>query len=153
MNDTSSFSRTGLAIEEHYLSSEESLKLRTMINDFRAIHEIPLIVRESSGRSLRYFVMNGQVIRESCPSLVSLYERVGQTVTQLTGLDLVPIANTLANLNVNITPRVPLQLLDRAIGTDAVRELDERVSAHVLFDLRPVPVLVANFAAIRAHRE
>ena len=104
MHTHSNFQATGLAIGEGHLSPGECLQLRTVIGEFRAAHKLPLISREVSGRSLRYFVMDGRSIRESCPGVVELYERIGATVAEMTGLRLVPMPNSAANLNVNITP-------------------------------------------------
>jgi hypothetical protein len=48
--------------------------------------------------------MDGSVIRQFCPALVDLTERIGEVVRNTTGLELVPMNNGTANLNVNITP-------------------------------------------------
>ena len=94
-----------LAVIDSYLPPAECRDLLATIDRFRAEHELPLIHREERDRSLRYFVMDGHAIRRSCPALVGLYARVAETARQTTGLDLVPMRNETANLNVNITPR------------------------------------------------
>src|SRR5258708_757152 len=95
---------SALSLIDSYLSAAECQELQASIDAFRAVHDLPLIHRRERGRSLRYFVMDGNVIRQSCPALADLYQRVGEVVRETTGLDLVPMSNGTAGLNVNITP-------------------------------------------------
>jgi hypothetical protein len=98
------FRSTGLILIESYLSTAGCVGLRAAIAGYRGAHDLPLIHRPERGRSLRYYVIDGHGIRQSLPPLVELYGRVKELARSLTGLDLVPMSNPTANLNVNITP-------------------------------------------------
>src|SRR5262249_24344932 len=98
-----SFQDTGLILVEAYVSSAECAGLRAAIAAYRSAHDLPLIHRPQRGRSLRYSVIDGHRIRQSLRLLVELSARVEKLTRDSTGLDLVPMGNPTANLNVNVT--------------------------------------------------
>lgn len=74
------------------------------MRDFQKLHTLPLIQREAAGRSLRYFVIDGEVVHESLPELVDIYQKVEQLVKERFGSQLSPLRNRAASVNVNVTP-------------------------------------------------
>lgn len=93
----------GIELVRDFLSDEDCRQLLGDIAEYRATHEVPLIHRPQPGRSLRYLVIDGERIHESFPQLVQLYGRVAQAVRRASGLDLAPLENRAASVNVNIT--------------------------------------------------
>ncbi len=65
---------------------------------------MPLIDRKAAGRSLHYFVLDGEVIHDEMPALVEIYRKVEQVVRERFGAELQPLNNRAASVNVNITP-------------------------------------------------
>jgi 2OG-Fe(II) oxygenase superfamily len=102
--DPRAFQANGITVIDSCLSKAECHELLVSIDRFRAAHDLPLIHREERGRSLRYSVMDGDVIRQSFPGLVHLFDNIGEVVRKATGLELAPMNNETANLNINITP-------------------------------------------------
>lgn len=87
-----------------YLSSAECEAILHSVREFRSAHTLPLIHRKSAGRSLRYFVIDGEMVHESLPALVDVYNRIAEIVRGRFGPDLAPLRNRAASVNVNITP-------------------------------------------------
>jgi hypothetical protein len=93
----------GAEIRENYLSPLQCELLLRDLEAYKASHELPLIERFESGRSLRYRVIDGDGIFQSLPHVVSLYRDV---LALVRGLEpkLEPLSNQTAGLNVNFTP-------------------------------------------------
>lgn len=87
-----------------YLSRTECESLLDSVRDFRNTHTLPLISRKTGGRALHYFVIDGEIVHESFPALVKVYNNVEQIVRRHFGADLIPLRNRAASVNVNITP-------------------------------------------------
>lgn len=87
-----------------YLSHAACEQILASIRRFRQSNTLPLIHREVSGRSLRYFVIDGDIVHESFPSLVDIYRQVEQAVQTSFDPRLAPLRNRAASVNVNVTP-------------------------------------------------
>lgn len=87
-----------------YLSHAACEELLASVREFQKSHALPLIHRQVAGRSLRYFVIDGDAVHESLPDLVRIYGEVEQIVTSNFGAQLAPLRNRAASVNVNVTP-------------------------------------------------
>lgn len=85
-----------------FISTEGCRQLLRDIEEYRSTHAIPSIYRAQPGRCLRYQVIDGERIHTSFPEIVEMYRRTGQLVRQMSGLDLAPLSNRAAGVNVNI---------------------------------------------------
>ena len=94
----------GLELIDGYLSRPDCERLLDRVGEFRASHTLPLIHRKVAGRSLHYFVLDGEVVHEALPELVDIYRDVEQVVRERFGSQLRPLRNRAASVNVNITP-------------------------------------------------
>lgn len=94
----------GLELINEYLSHAECESLLSAIREFQRTHKLPLIHRKAAGRSLHYFVLDGEVIHYALPGLVEIYHDVEQVVRERFGAELQPLKNRAASVNVNITP-------------------------------------------------
>jgi len=95
--------QNGAEVRESYLSSSECRALLEDLEAYKAAHDLPLIERRESGRSLRYRVIDGDRIFESLPRVIALYLDVLALVRQQDPY-LEPLSNRTAGLNVNFTP-------------------------------------------------
>jgi hypothetical protein len=95
--------QNGAEIRENYVSPSECRILLDELEAYKRAHDLPLIQRRESGRSLRYRVIDGDRILESLPRVVSLYLDVLALVRQHDPR-LRPLSNQTAGLNVNFTP-------------------------------------------------
>jgi len=99
----SDLEKTGYQIVDDFLTMEQCQLLLTKISKFREEQPLPEIHRPMEGRSLRYHVIHGEMIRESLPQIWELYTgKVQQLVDRSLGLPLAPLENTLAGVNVNL---------------------------------------------------
>jgi len=87
-----------------YLSHADCEKILDSVRDFQKRNTLPLIHRNVAGRSLRYFVIDGDVVHESLPELLDIYRAVEQVVKGHFDSQLTPLRNRAASLNVNVTP-------------------------------------------------
>jgi len=87
-----------------YLSRAACEEILASVREFQQSHALPLIHREVAGRSLRYYVIDGDVVHDSFPSLVDIYRDVEQIVKGNFGPRLAPLRNRAASVNVNVTP-------------------------------------------------
>lgn len=94
----------GLELIDNYLSHAECEDLLRAIREFRKSHTLPLIHRKAAGRSLYYFVLDGDAVFGALPALVAIYGKVEQVVRERFGTQLRPLKNRAASVNVNITP-------------------------------------------------
>jgi hypothetical protein len=93
----------GIELVDGYLSAEKCRELLGQIEEYRGAQPIPAIHREQPGRSLRYRVIDGDRIHDAFPAIVRIYEEVGEAVRRMSGLDLAPLRNRAASVNVNVT--------------------------------------------------
>src|SRR5688572_27425882 len=98
-----SLRQNGAEIREGYLSPAECRMLLEDLEAYKRAHELPLIERRESGRSLCYRVIDGDRVFQSLPRLVTLYAEVLALVRQFDP-HLEPLSNQTAGLNVNFTP-------------------------------------------------
>ncbi len=63
-----------------YLSQPECERMLDSIREFQKSHKLPLIHRKAAGRSLHYFVMDGEIVHEALPELVNIYGEVERVV-------------------------------------------------------------------------
>jgi len=92
----------GAELVSKFIVDEDCRQLLQEIEVYRSTHAIPSIHRVQPGRSLRYQVIDGERIHASFPEIVEIYRRTGQLVRQMSGLDLAPLSNRAAGVNVNI---------------------------------------------------
>ena len=94
----------GIVRIDQYLSPCECESLLNYIRGFQACHSLPLIHRQVAGRSLHYFVVDGETIHEALPELMTIYRDVERVVREHFGAQLRPLENRAAGINVNIMP-------------------------------------------------
>lgn len=104
MEPRETFARRGIQVVDGYLDPSACAELLTSIGRYRQDHELPVIYRRESERSLNYRVIDGDRIIEHFPQLTSLYAAVNRLARDVTSLDLVPLSNQTATVNVNVTP-------------------------------------------------
>lgn len=97
-------SRVALRIVDDYVSSSQCDAILATIAAYRRAHETPLIDRPERGRSLRYRVIDGDVIERHWHDLDELYLDTAAVVGAWSGISLIPIADRIARININITP-------------------------------------------------
>ena len=89
---------------ENFLAPLQCEELLEEVGKYRLRHEPPLIVRREQERSLCYRVIDGEQIRRHLPQVEQLFLKTTKVVRQVSGLDLTPLENRVASVNVNITP-------------------------------------------------
>jgi hypothetical protein len=89
---------------ENFLAPLQCEELLEEVGKYRLRHEPPLIVRREQERSLCYRVIDGEQIHRHLPQVEQLYLKTTKVVRQVSGLDLTPLGNRVASINVNITP-------------------------------------------------
>lgn len=99
------FRQKGYAIQEQFLSAEQSLHLLEIITQFKQTHTLPEIYREVRGRSLRYRVIDGELIAQHLPEITQVYKEVKEVACEVAQEDLAPLGNLKVGANVNITPK------------------------------------------------
>lgn len=92
----------GIELVNDFITREHCRQLLQDIEQYQSVHAIPTIHRARPGRSLRYQVIDGERIHESFPEIVEIYRRTEQLVRRMSGLDLTPLNNRAAAVNVNI---------------------------------------------------
>jgi hypothetical protein len=96
--------KTGVQTIDDFLPAEECDALLEAVAAYRATRQLPLIHRPQAGRSLHYMVIDGVEINLHFPQLQKLNVEVSRLVNRLSGLDLAPLANASARININVTP-------------------------------------------------
>jgi 2OG-Fe(II) oxygenase superfamily len=104
-NTKSAFSRDGYCIYEQFLTPTACEELLAIIARFRSEHSLPEIYRRVRGRSLRYFVIDGEKIAQFLPEIALLYEQVNEIINEISEEKMVPLENKKVGVNVNITPK------------------------------------------------
>ncbi|HKY62227.1 MAG TPA: 2OG-Fe(II) oxygenase [bacterium] len=88
---------------DSFLSAEEAGDWLTRIEAYRSKHELTEIHRPMRGRSLRYFVIDGEAIDAAFPELAMLYRRIQAIAEESSGLRLEPMRQRKVAININIT--------------------------------------------------
>lgn len=101
---TGSLWRTGYSLLPGYADEARCAALLAAVERCRASVALPIIARAHGGRSLRYQVIDGPTVQQYLPELEELQREVQQVAEAAYGQPLVPIADPLAVINVNITP-------------------------------------------------
>jgi hypothetical protein len=105
MVKTSLFESLGYQVIDDFLGPDECKDLLDLIAGYREQHELPEIYRPAKPRSLRYYVIDGEQIKQHLSKIRTLYQGVvNEQVNQLTSTQFAPLANTRAGVNVNIMP-------------------------------------------------
>ncbi len=99
------FLKRGYAVQEQFLPASRQKEFFASITDFRQTHVLPEIHRKVPGRSLHYFVIDGEQIEQHLPAIVQLYQEVNVFVCEVAGEELVPLQDKKVGVNVNITPQ------------------------------------------------
>ncbi len=101
--NTSSFESSGYQVIDDYLGREECDELLELIASYRQHHDLPEIYRPMRHRSLRYYVIDGEQIKEHLSKIWKLYQGViNESVNKVTNSPFVPLVNTRVGVNVNI---------------------------------------------------
>ena len=98
------FWSTGAVLRHGWLSAADCDRYAESVRDLDRTHGLPLIERASSGRSLRYKVVDGRRIQDAISDIDALNERVQAELEKVCGMRLQPISDTVAARNVNVTP-------------------------------------------------
>lgn len=93
-----------LRVIDDFLSPTQCDEILNAIRSYRERHEPPFIDRAERGRSLRYRVIDGNAVAQGLSELELLYQRTGELIGTWSGRALVPIADRVAGININITP-------------------------------------------------
>jgi hypothetical protein len=98
-------SATGYHIIEDFFTPEQCEHYLRLVHDYRQQHEVPKVYRKEQERSLYYYVIDGEGIKQNLPEVKRLYETdVNQVVNRLSNQKLVPMDNQRVGVNINITP-------------------------------------------------
>lgn len=90
-------------IIDNFVPPETVAHIRNSAEAYAQKQQLPTIERTFKGRSLRYKVIDGNGIRTAFPEVVGLYQEIQKYIEELYKTPLIPMVNTLANLNINIT--------------------------------------------------
>jgi hypothetical protein len=101
---TTDFWKTGVAIEPNFLSAEECQQYCQSVLALDRSKGLPLVERRVRERSLRYKVVDGLIIAEALPEIDELSKRVEKILERICGPGLVPIDDSVAARNINVTP-------------------------------------------------
>ncbi|HEX5033411.1 MAG TPA: 2OG-Fe(II) oxygenase [bacterium] len=88
---------------DSFLSAEAAGEWLARIEIYRSTHALPEIHRPMRGRSLRYFVIDGEAIDAAFPELATLYRRIQAVAEENSGLRLEPMRQRRVAININIT--------------------------------------------------
>lgn len=89
---------------ESYLPHEECERLLQAVAEHEARHGLPLVSRAAKPRPLLYQVIDGHAVRAHLPEIADLYARVREVAERRAGRALVPLHDSAADVNVNVTP-------------------------------------------------
>lgn len=101
---TADFWKQGVAIQPNFLSNEECEKHCESVRALDRSEGLPLIERRVRERSLRYKVVDGLRITEALPEIDDVTRRVEEALERICGPGLVPIEDSVAARNINVTP-------------------------------------------------
>ena len=99
------FNTSGYQIIDDFLTLAECEGLLGLVSNYREKVELPEIYRPMKTRSLRYYVINGEQIKNNLSDIWKIYQgAVNELVNQLTGEQYIPLDNIRVGVNVNIMP-------------------------------------------------
>jgi 2OG-Fe(II) oxygenase superfamily len=98
------FWKEGVAFEPNFLSTEECEQHCQSILALDRSKGLPLIERQVRERSLRYKVVDGHIIAEALPDIDDVTTRVEEALERICGPGLLPIEDSVAARNINVTP-------------------------------------------------
>ena len=99
------FESSGYQVIDNYLSSQECEQILALIAAYREQHDLPEIHRPLKGRSLRYYVIDGDRIKADLPEIWRLFKKsVLDQINEITTKQFVPLENTRVGVNINIMP-------------------------------------------------
>jgi hypothetical protein len=93
-----------VAIQPDFLSTEECEKYCQSVLELDRTIGLPLIERRVRERSLRYKVVDGRIIVDALPEIDDVTTRVEEALERICGPGLVPIEDSVAARNINVTP-------------------------------------------------
>lgn len=102
-DEVRAFRERGCAVLAGFVDAETCAAFLADVAAYRAEHELVRVHRPSRDRPLRYSVIDGLAIREHLPAVHELHLRVNGVVNELTGQQLVPLADPKVACNVNVT--------------------------------------------------
>lgn len=94
----------GFQAVERYADEVATAGLLAAVEAYLAHHELPVIERRHGARRLCYQVIDGLQVARDLPGLLDVYEAVNAEVDARLGVHVVPVAEPVARVNVNITP-------------------------------------------------
>ena len=101
----SKFESSGYQVFDDFLSPRECNEFLEKVERYRKQFKLPEIYRPMKNRSLRYYVIDGDRIREHLAEIWSLYQgKMIKLVNGLTPQEFVPLNNTKVGVNVNVMP-------------------------------------------------
>jgi hypothetical protein len=101
---TTDFWKDGVAFEPNFVSPTECEKYCESVLALDRSVGLPLIERRVRERSLRYKVVDGRIISDALPEIDNLTSRVEEALERICGPGLVPIDDSVAARNINVTP-------------------------------------------------
>jgi hypothetical protein len=101
---TADFWKEGVAIQPNFLSNEECEKYCESVRALDRTKGLALVERQVRERSLRYKVVDGLSITEALPEIDDVMKRVEEALERTCGPGLVPIEDSVAARNINVTP-------------------------------------------------
>ena len=105
MVKTSLFESLGYQVSDDFLGPDECQDLLDLIAGYREQYDLTEIYRPMKPRSLRYYVIDGEQIKQHLSKIWALYQgAMSEQVNKLTITEFVPLANPRAGVNVNIMP-------------------------------------------------
>jgi len=95
----------GYQVIDSFLDPETCSAYLSRIDQFRKENELNEIFRPVAGRSLRYFVINGEQIKGNLKDIWDLYlGDMREEVNQRSGRSFEPLSNVRVGVNINIMP-------------------------------------------------
>ena len=94
----------GLWLGEDYLAADQCEGLLATVRAHVALQPAVRVERPRGGRGLRYEVLDGHRIASDLPAIAALQPDLLALAAGLSGIDLSPLANRAAAINLNITP-------------------------------------------------
>jgi 2OG-Fe(II) oxygenase superfamily len=102
--DPRRFRQHGFVVVDGFLGDGDCARLLRRVGAYRDGRSLPLIRRNFPGRALEYMVIDGRAIARHLPELVRLYDTTADFARRTAAMDLAPLDNAAATVNVNLTP-------------------------------------------------
>jgi hypothetical protein len=99
------YGKEGFFVQDHFLSLHECQRLLQCVDQCNKNHPLEEIQRKTGGRSLHYFVIDGEKVEKYLEDIFQLYKDLSSFVSEICDEEMVPLANKKASININITPR------------------------------------------------